>query len=288
VSELDVDIDGPVATLTLNRPDRHNALSAAMFDELTSALAELNPGDAVRVIRLRGAGKSFCAGADMTTRYQGFIESDAAEPAVGERRAWELGESQIAIDREELRTNAERLLGIWSYRKPVIAQVHGYCIAGGLQLIGMADLIYAARDAKFGHPPARAHGVLTTLGMMPARIGMLKTKELLFTGDLIDGAEAAEIGMVNRAVDPDVLDATVERVCQRIAKLPLDALSAMKHLTNRWFEIAGIRTAALEGAEFNSIYHQTPAFAEFVRIADEVGIAAAVRWRDEPFSEDPR
>jgi enoyl-CoA hydratase len=197
-----------------------------------------------------------------------------------------LGESRIAIDREILRKVADDILWIWSYRKPIVAQVHGYCLAGGVQLVGACDIVFAAHDALLGHPPARAHGVPTTLGMWPVKIGMLKTKELLFTGDLIDGREAERIGMINRAVDPDELDDVTLRFCHRIAKVPLDALTAIKHLTNRWFEVAGLRTAAAEGAEFDAIYHQAPSFDEFLRIASTEGIKAAVEWRDRPFRDD--
>jgi enoyl-CoA hydratase len=177
----------------------------------------------------------------------------------------------------------DRWLWMWSYRKPIVAQVQGYCLAGGGELVGACDIVFAAEDARFGHPASRALGIPPTLGMWPAKIGMLKTKELLFTGDMIDGREAERIGMVNRAVPVDRLDDEAMAFCKRIAQLPLDALSVHKHVTNRWFEIAGLRTAAAEGAEFDAIYHETPAAKEFNRLAGEQGLKSALAWRDDPF-----
>lgn len=273
-----VETDGPVATITLNRPEKLNALSMGLREDLEASLRELNPGDAVRVVRIRAAGRAFCAGYDLTP--------GRTRPASTQERgtkAWELGESRIATDRQGLREMVDRWLWMWGYRKPIVAQVQGYCLAGGGELVGACDIIFAAEDARFGHPASRALGIPPTLGMWPAKIGMLKTKELLFTGDMIDGREAERIGMVNRAIPADRLDDETMAFCRRIAQLPLDALSVHKHVTNRWFEIAGLRTAAAEGAEFDAIYHETPAAKEFNRIAQDQGLKSALGWRDDPF-----
>lgn len=274
-----VETDGPVATITLNRPEKLNALSIGLREDLEGALRELNPGDAVRVVRIRAAGRAFCAGYDLTPGRGGRPVSTQERGT----KAWELGESRIAMDRQGLREMVDRWLWMWSYRKPIVAQVQGYCLAGGGELVGACDIVFAAEDARFGHPASRALGIPPTLGMWPAKIGMLKTKELLFTGDMIDGREAERIGMVNRAVPADHLDDEAMAFCKRIAQLPLDALSVHKHVTNRWFEIAGLRTAAAEGAEFDAIYHETPAAKEFNRIAGEQGLKSALAWRDDPF-----
>lgn len=278
---LEVGDDG-VATITLNRPEKLNAISQGLRNDLEAALREVRPGDAVRVVRLKALGRAFCAGYDLTPggRY-GRGGGDGSRGA----RAWELGESRIAVDREGLRESVDRWMWMWSYRKPIIAQVHGYCLAGGGELIGACDIVFAGENALFGHPASRALGIPPTLGLWPARIGMLKTKELLFSGDYVDAAEAHRIGMVNRVFPNDQLDEETLAFCRRVAKVPLDALSVHKHVTNRWFEIAGLRTAAAEGAEFDAIYHETPSFREFGRIAAERGLKAALAWRDEPFNE---
>lgn len=275
-----VEVANGVATLTLNQPGTLNALSVELHDALLNELKILNDGDDVRVIRLRGAGSSFCAGADMGKIYDSFF--DERDPS-GDSAA-ELGEARISIDREWLRDLAERHLWMWSYRKPIIAQVHGYCIGAGIELIGSCDIIMAADDAQLGHPPARAHGIPVTLGQWPIRIGIARTKELFFTGDLVDGKAAEQMGMVTHAVAPDDLDRRTLEFCERIAQVPLDALTVIKHATNRWFENAGLRTSVTSGADFDSIYHGAPAFDRFITMAREQGLKEALRWRDAPFS----
>ena len=277
-----VDIDGPVATITLNRPEKLNAISQGLRDDLEAALRELNPGDAVRVIRLKAAGRAFCAGYDLTP------ERGALNWRPNQRtgdNAWQLGESRIALDREGLRQSVDRWLWMWSYRKPIVAQVHGWCLAGGGEMIGACDIVFAAQDARFGHPAGRAIGIPPTLGMWPIKIGLLKTKELLFSGDTIDGAEAEHLGMINRALPVDELEAQTMAYCQRIAQVPLDGLSVHKHSANRWFEIMGLRTAAAEGAEFDAIWHEAPSIAEFSNKARQEGLKAALEWRDDPFGD---
>lgn len=283
-----VEVDNGVGTITLNRPEKLNAISEGLRGDLEAALRELRPGDDVRVIRLRANGRAFCAGYDLTPGQGRRREAGGARGT----QAWELGESRVALDREGLRESVERWLWMWSYRKPIVAQVQGYCLAGGGELIGACDIVFAGQNAKFGHPAARALGIPPTLGMWPAKIGMLKTKELLFTGDMIDAAEAERIGMINRVLPDDQLDAETMAFCRRVAQVPLDALSVHKHVTNRWFEIMGLRTAAAEGAEFDAIYHETGSFREFGRISGERGLKAALSWRDQPFHDghgaDPR
>ena len=277
-----VDIEGPVATITLNRPEKLNAISQALRDDLERALRELNPGDAVRVIRLKAAGRAFCAGYDLSP------ERGALNWRPNQRtgdNAWQLGESRIALDREGLRQSVDRWLWMWSYRKPIIAQVHGWCLAGGGEMIGACDIVFAAQDARFGHPAGRALGIPPTLGMWPIKIGLLKTKELLFSGDTVDGVEAERLGMINRALPPDELDEQTMAYCQRIAQVPLDGLSVHKHSANRWFEIMGLRTAAAEGAEFDAIWHEAPSIAEFATKARQEGLKAALEWRDDPFGD---
>jgi enoyl-CoA hydratase len=261
------EVDGAVAYLTLNRPEKLNAINDQLRDDLEAALRDLDQGDDVRVVVLRAAGRAFCAGYDLTPRPESS------------------GGRSIAQDRNRLRVSIERWLWMWNYRKPIIAQVHGYCLAGGGELAGMCDLIFCAEDARFGHPAGRALGIPPTLGLWPMKIGMLKSKELLFTGDTIDGREAERIGMVNKAVPATELAAFVRDFAERVAQVPLDALSVHKHVVNRWFEIMGLRTGAAEGAEFDAIYHETPSFGEFARIAREQGLKAALEWRDTPFGD---
>ena len=157
-----------VATISLNRPEKLNAISEDLRDDLEGALRELSPGDDVRVIRLKAEGRAFCSGYDLTpSRRRVAAGHDTSATGSEERgsRAWELGESRVAVDRERLRESVNRWLWMWSYRKPIVAQVHGYCLAGGGELIGACDIVFAAEDAQFGYPASRALGIPPTLGM---------------------------------------------------------------------------------------------------------------------------
>ena len=281
-----VDIEEGVATLTLNRPEKLNAISPQLWDELDQALAEVRENPRVRVVRIRAAGRAFCAGYDMTTSSSVYGSDEVADPpghAPGSLGFGELGESALVRDRERLRGNIERWLRMWSFRKPVVAQVHGACLSGGLDLIGACDLVYAADDARFGHPAARGLGIPPTLGMLPMKIGLSRSKQLFFTGDTIDGRRAERIGLVDEVVPADELDDVTLAMCRRIALMPTDALTLHKHVINRWAEIMGVRLCALEGAEFDAMFHATEASAEFGRIVATEGLHPALAWRDDPF-----
>ncbi|HET7737992.1 MAG TPA: enoyl-CoA hydratase-related protein [Tepidiformaceae bacterium] len=261
------EVDGPVATITLNRPEKLNAISEQLRVDVEAALAEADKGDDIRVVILKGQGRAFCAGYDISPASPNQYNA----------------ERSIAADRDSLRTSVERWLAIWNFRKPIVAQVHGYCLAGGGEMAGMCDIIFCAEDAQFGHPAGRSMGIPPTLGLWPIKIGMLKSKELLLTGDTITGTEAERIGMVNKAVPATELEAFTKAWARRVAMVPMDALTVHKHVVNRWFEIMGLRTGAAEGAEFDAIYHMTPSFAEFSQIAREKGLKAALEWRDAKF-----
>jgi enoyl-CoA hydratase len=284
-----VDTDGPVATITLNRPEKLNAMSNALRQDLHDALVALNPGDRIRVIRLKGAGRAFCPGYDLSPGRP--RESYApAGPGGAEQHGEALadwGESSIARDRENLREMVDSWMWMWNYRKPIIAQTHNYCLSGGLDLIGTCDIVFAAEGTRFGHPAARGLGIPPLMGMLPMKIGAAATKELLFTGDLVDAETAKELGIVQHVVPAAELEERVMALCRRIAMMPLDDLTVHKHTTNRWMELQGVRLAAYEGADFDAIAHLTPASHEFARRTNEEGLRAALTWRDGPYATGP-
>jgi enoyl-CoA hydratase len=284
-----VEIDGAVATITLNRPHAMNALSNPLLDDYENALAELNRGDAIRVIRLKGAGRAFSAGYDLAQGHGagGYGKREESGPDDGDERALaDFGESGVLLEREGMRVQIERWLRIWNYRKPIIAQVHDYCLSGGLDLLSTTDIAFAATGTRFGHPAARGVGIPLMLGMLPLKVGASRTKRILFTGDLIDAEEAKEWGLVDYVVEPGELDRRVLDYCRRVALLPLDALSVHKHVVNRWMEIMGARLGSYEGAEYDALYHTTGAYHEFTRRIAEQGLKKALEWRDGPFKKD--
>jgi enoyl-CoA hydratase len=279
-----LEVNGPVATITLNRPSKLNSISLKMRDEFLAALDVLNPGDAIRVVRLKGAGRAFSTGYDLDGGYDVMSGktrlSDETDDEVSR-----IGESEIAQDRDSLRQTANWLYRIRRFRKPIVAQVHGYCLAGGLDLIGVCDSVFAAEDAQLGHPASRALGLPTTIGLLPIKAGPLKTKEMLFTGDNIDGIEAEKWQIINKAVPADQLEAHVIKYCKRISLLPLDMLTVHKDVVNRWVDNMGYGPSVDATTDLNSISHQSPFLAEFMRRASTESIKAALAWRDGRFKD---
>ena len=170
---------------------------------------------------------------------------------------------------------------VWDCPKPVIAQVHGYCLAGGLELAMACDLIVAAEGTQLGEPEIRYGSAPVTL-LMPALIGQKKTRELLLTGDLIDAAEAERIGLVNRVVPADRLAAEVDALADRIARTPPEILRLTKQMLNRAMDAAGLRTAVAAGLDLGAIINAagTPEQTEWDEIVRRDGLKAALAWRD--------
>jgi enoyl-CoA hydratase len=248
--------------LTLNRPAKLNAISGELRDALTDAVAEAADDDAVRVIAIAGAGRAFCAGYDL---------SEEAPPTA---YAW----------REILGRDIAATLAIWSCRKPVIAQVHGYALAGGLELAMACDLIVAADDAQLGEPEIRFGSAPVTL-LMPFLIGQKKTRELLMTGDLIDAAEAHRIGLVNRVVPVDRLAEEVDSLADRLARVPPDVMAPTKLMLNRAMDAAGFAAAVEMGLDLQSFINMSETSREFDSIVRAEGLKAALAWRDQRYDE---
>lgn len=279
-----LEVDGPVGTITLNRPAKLNSLSLQLREEFLAALDLLNPGDVIRVVRLRGAGRAFCTGYDLQGGYDVMSKQERIRTNAFDEVS-KIGESHIAQDRDNLRQVANWLHRIRRFRKPLVAQVHGYCLAGGLDLIGVCDNVFAAEDAQIGHPASRALGLPTTLGLLPVKAGPLKTKEMLFTGDTVSGSEAQQWQIINRAVPASELDEFVTRYCRRIALLPLDLLTVHKDVVNRWVDNMGYGPSVEATVDLNSISHQSPFVAEFRRRATTDSLKAALEWRDGRFRD---
>jgi enoyl-CoA hydratase/carnithine racemase len=252
---------GPVRRLTLNRPGKLNALDTALVAALSTALAVAAEDGAVRVLVIAGAGRSFCAGYDLT-------EDGGAEDAL-----------------ESLTAGLDRLLEIFDHPKPVIAQVHGHCLAGGCDVMMMCDLAIASEDAVFGQPEIR-FGSTVVAQVMPWLIGARRAKELILTGrDDVDAQEALRIGLVNRVVPQVSLEEETMRLAADLAVVDPEVMALTKRALNRSWDVAGFRQALLEGvvlgAEIESA--RAPEREHFDRLAAEEGLKEAIRWRDERF-----
>ena len=264
----------------LNRPEKMNALSHNMRAELFDALKDFEADPDVRVIIIRGSGRAFSAGYDLAGISEAdperdYIDRRSEMPAVGPIHP---GQGQWP----------QHLLSgywqIWELTKPVIAQVHGYCLAGATELATMCDLMVVAEDAQIGYPPVRAM-TSVDIAYPPWHMPMRKARELLYTGDPLSGKEAAEIGWANRAFHIDELAAGTEAFAERIALIDSPMLQMTKRQLNRAYEVMGIRTALAVGGDIQTLSSVRPGGGEFGRISREQGLAAALAWRDGPFGD---
>ena len=265
-----------VATLTLNRPEVLNAIVSPMWQELNAAVAEANRDPAIRVIRLRGAGRAFCAGFDFGA--QGDIAAQtAAQPK------WDPGADMIGVT-NPWDAPVPSFMGLWSSPKPTIAQVHGWCVGGGSDIALACDLVIAAEDAQIGTPYSRVWGCYLT-GMWVYRLGLAKAKEYALTGKPVSGREAAEIELVNRAVPAEALEAEGWQLATQLARNPVSQLAAMKLVVNQAYENMGLRTTQTMGSILDGYMRNTPEAHAFVEKAVTEGVPAAVAERDGPFGD---
>jgi enoyl-CoA hydratase len=233
-----------VRRIVLNRPDKLNAITTAMGARLLTEVDGAVDDNGVGVIVISGAGRAFSAGADMK---EGGVDNGDVLRAPS--------------DMVTNRAKVAEIMRLWGAPKPIIAQVHGYCIGSANDIVAMADLIVCGESARFGMPEARQFALPPTLGFWPFRIGLAKTKELLYTGRFVGGAEAAAIGLATEVVADDSLATHVDALAATIAEVPSDRLAVVKQAANSWFEVLGLPQAAVRGAEYHAIYHQASEWA---------------------------
>ena len=260
-----------VATLTLNRPDRLNAITGELIAELEAGLDRAEADDAVHAVRLRGAGRAFCAGYDI-----GW--GAAVMEAEGEGGVWD----PIA-DYSFMSRYVEAYMRLWRSPKPVIAQVHGFCVGGGTDLALCSDLIVCAEDCRIGYPPARVWGSPTT-AMWIYRLGLERAKRLLLTGDALDGRRAVEWGLASEAAPAGDVDAAALALARRVALLPANQLHMMKLLVNQAYEQMGLNVTQLIGTLLDGAARHTPEGTDFSRRAMQ-DVGRAVADRDGPFGD---
>ncbi len=269
--------DGGKARITLNRPDKLNAMTPKLQRELFDALWCADADAEVHAIILRGAGRSFSAGYDISMTYR---EDESHAPGVDGRRGWrEFDDDTWYLERDQRLRNA-----IFDLHKPVIAQVHGYCLAGGTDLALLCDIVVAAEDAVIGFPPVRNQGSPVN-HMWTYLVGPQWAKYFLLTGDQVSGAEAARIGLVWKAVPFERLEAEVETLAERMCRIDTGVLAANKRIVNIALEMMGARTIQRMTAEMDSRARQAPGVKQFYRIAAEQGMKAALAWRDGAYED---
>jgi enoyl-CoA hydratase len=260
-----------VATLTLNRPERLNAITPQLAEDFDAALTRALADDEVRVVRLRGAGSAFCAGYDIGWGSESMQAAEAGAP-------WD----PIA-DYQMMRRFVDAYMALWRSPKPVVAQVHGYCVAGGTDFALCSDLIVCAEDCRIGYPPARVWGAPTT-AMWMYRLGLERSKRLLLTGDAIDGARAVQWGLASEAVPAAQLEQAGLALARRVALLPHNQAAMMKLLVNQAFEQMGLHTTQVIGTLLDGAARHTPEGTAFTQrgLAD---VRGAGPDRDAPFGD---
>ncbi|HEX3735200.1 MAG TPA: crotonase/enoyl-CoA hydratase family protein [Solirubrobacterales bacterium] len=266
-----------VATITLNRPDSLNTIVPPMPEEVEAAVELATADGAVKVIVLRGAGRSFCAGYDFGG---GFHHWDEKMNSDGE---WDPGKDFVFATAPAL-APTQKLMSVWRSPKPVIAQVHGWCVGGGSDFALCADLVIASEDARIGTPYSRMWGAYLS-GMWLYRLGLTKAKEYALTGKPLSGAEAAEFELVNRAVPFERLEEEVAKAARELCSIPASQLAAMKLVVNHAYENMGLASTQTLGPILDGLMRNTPDAKRFIDRAAEQGVAAAVAERDGPFGD---
>jgi enoyl-CoA hydratase len=265
-----------ICRITLNRPERRNALSVPMLQDLEAVLWDADRDRSIHCISIAGAGTGFCSGYDLSERTVGGAyddpDRDYRDGKTIDDDVWFLGRSQ------RLR------MAIFDLHKPVVAQIHGFCLAGGTDLALLCDMLIAADDARIGFPPVKNFGSPAN-NMWLYHCGPQWAKRLTLTGDLITGADAARIGLVMKAVPAHLLDAEVDGLLRRLATIDADLLSANKRMINLGMELMGARTLQRIAVEADARGHRAPAAREFTRTMRDHGVRHAIKARDAAFPD---
>jgi enoyl-CoA hydratase len=286
-------VTGRIARITLNRPKRGNGITMDMPRELAACVERANIDQSVHVIALSGNGSGFCGGYDLVESAEALQVGEAGDARPKDsvldqlvqmknhqpNSAWDPMTDYAMMSR-----NVKGFMSLFHSEKPVVCKVHGFCVAGGTDMALCSDLLVIADDAKIGYPPARVWGSPTT-SIWFHRIGLEKSKRLLFTGDCLSGKEAKEWGLAIESAPPDQLDARFEILLERIARMPINQLVMMKLLLNQSVQQQGLHTTQILGTVFDGITRHTKEGYGFQQRAAEIGFKQAVRERDEPFGD---
>ncbi len=297
MSSIEYEVTGRVARLTLDRPHRGNGITRELVSELERRVEHADLDPRVRVLLLSGNGKGFCGGYDLVQSAEGMGQAEAAPDGVADAPSGSpLDPAVMAsnhdpgsvwdpmVDYAMMSRNVRGFMSLFQCSKPVVCKVHGFCVAGGTDMALCSDLLVIAADAKIGYPPARVWGSPTT-SLWAYRLGPQRAKRLLFTGDSLSGAEAAEWGLAIEAPAAEQLDERTETLVARIARMPLNQLQMMKLLVNQGLFAQGLHTTQVLGTVFDGVARHTREGYEFQGLAAREGFRAAVADRDGPFGD---
>lgn len=292
------EVDGRVARITLDRPERGNGITRRLVTELAAAVERADLDPAVHVMLLSGNGEGFCGGYDLVESAEGMGAAAAGgegaapvgspiDPAVmaanhDPSQTWD-----PMVDYAMMARNVRGFMSLFHANKPVVCMVHGFCVAGGTDMALCSDLLVIEEHAKIGYPPARVWGSPTT-ALWAHRVGAQRAKRLLFTGDSLSGTEAVEWGLAIEAPPAELLRERTEVLVGRIARLPVNQLMMMKLLVNQTLYAQGLHATQVLGVVFDGITRHTTEGYGFQQAAAARGFREAVRERDEPFGDHGR
>jgi enoyl-CoA hydratase len=269
-------VEGPVATITLNRPDTLNSIVPPMPEEVEAAVGEAVADTDVKVIVLRGAGRAFCAGYDFSGGFEHW-------PMMDTEGRWDPGKDFVGVTAPQFSPH-QQFMSVWRAPKPVVAQVHGWCVGGGSDFALCADIVVASDDARIGTPYSRMWGAYLS-GMWIYRLGLTRVKWHGLTGKPLSGVEAAEAGLINEAVPFERLEERVAEVASQLASIPASQLAAMKLTINQAYENMGLASTQTLGPILDGLMRNTPDAHRFIEKAADEGVSAAAAARDEPFGD---
>ena len=274
-----VGTDGRVGRITLNRPEKLNALSQELLYEFNDLLHDVEADDSVRVLIVRGAGRAFSSGYDLTP-----TGGRGADAVVRRYRGQdEEGRRLFMGTRTGMQQITDIYLYFWNMAKVTVAQLHGYALAGGCEMAMMADIVVAAEDCRIGHPGVR-FGTSRTGVIWPLLIGMRKAKELYYTGDNVSGVEAAEMGMINHAFAAEQLDERAVALADHVANMPSDHLAMLKLNMNRFYENMGIYSSVRSSVDIDAVGQSSQNYEWRDRMQRD-GLREALAWRDGPYQD---
>ncbi len=271
------DVDAPIATVTLNRPEQLNTIVPPMPDEFEQAVRMATQDDSVKVIVVRGAGRAFCGGYNFGGGFRHWGERITTDGK------WDPGKD-FSWSTDRLTAPTQKFMAIWHTHKPVIVQVHGWCVGGASDTALCGDLIIASEDARIGTPYSRMWGAYLS-GMWLYRLGLTKAKEYALTGKPLSGREAADVGLINEAVPFEELEGTVRERAMQLASIPSSQLAAMKLVVNHAYENMGVSSTQVLGPILDGLMRNTPDALEFINRAETEGVRAVIEDRDGLFGD---
>ena len=263
-----------ILTITLNRPQKLNALSPNLLAELKAELDNASLNDEVSVVIIKSSGRAFCVGYDLNEENWVTSQYPANYP----------DGIDLELDKKDIMALLDYWIEIWKFPKPIICQVQGACLSGAGELLAVSDIVIASKTATFGHPAGRDLGIPPTVFLWPLTIGMRKTKEMLYTAKSIDANEAKNLGLINQAVSPENLESTTRNLALDIAKTPVNHLVILKKATNNFYDNMNLEKSVRQASDLDAEFHQSPTFLSFFKLVRNKGMKAALKESARLFS----